>query len=194
MIFNEQELISRVRILLNEDAYDSGTEETDDTGRLTLDLLIKTVLDAEVRRLMDVTIFTGYDDVPELTGTIRAAGPGSGRLELPEDFRTLVELRVSGWQRPVQRALAPEDKGYERRTSPSAIVRGTDTDPMAYLIREPKKRYLEVHPFRAGDTLLCGRYCSAIVCPSEGNIFIPSRHADEILKAVAEQVKKIREQ
>ncbi len=191
MLINQKDLISRVRVRLNEDAYDSGMEEMTDQGRLTLDRIIASVLEPETRRIIAETEFTAGDDLVILAGPFSVAGEDCGTIRLPQDFMKLAELRLSSWKRPVLSVIVPEDPEFRRRNSPSAIVRGTSADPRIYLVRDSTGAFLELHPAGSGDTLLYGFYVADPVTSTVGTFRIPARCLDAVVSAIAERVRKM---
>lgn len=190
MVIKLQDLITKVRIKLNENPKDEGFTSGVGHNGLTLDQIIASITDEEIRRITELSIFTGFDDLQKLYGPITVRN-GAGRFELPADFHRLVEIKVSGWKRAATELTGPENPDYWRRTSISRIVRGTEENPRVYAVEDGTSRYLELHPCSEGAEIEYGDYVSNPMMTPVGSFYLPDRMVPEATSAIAARVREI---
>ena len=190
MVLKLLDLIRMVRIKLNEDPSDEGMAAGVGHTGLTLGQVIASVAEEEIRQILEATVFTGFDDLQKLSGEIRVRD-GVGRVPLPGDFYRLVELKISGWERPVTEAVGPSDRDYWRRNSASRPVRGTYACPRAYISEDSAGRCLELHPCEQGAEIEYGDYLSNPWLTPADCYYIPDRMAGPVTSAIARRVREI---
>lgn len=190
MVISLQDLVSKVRIKLNEDPRDELLVAGMGPRGVTLDRLIASVADEVITETVEQSIFTGFDDLQKLFGEIKVSD-GVGRLELQADFSSLVELRLSCWDRAITTVSSPGEPDYWRRLSLSPVSRGTAANPRAYIVEDESSRYLELHPAEPGAKILYGLYVAIPVMTPVGTFYLPERILPCVTTAIADRVRKI---
>ncbi len=192
MVIALKDLIKRVRIKMNENPVDDGLESGVGHHGLTLDQVIASVADEACERLMDNTVFSGFDDVQTLFGDITFKD-GRGRLAIPSDFYRFIELKLNCWETSATDALRPDEPDYWRKDSVNPVVRGSRTSPRVYITGDRKEGWLELHPCPPGAKVEYGSYlCDPWLTPV-GSYYIPDRMVAHLVSSVAEKARKVLE-
>ena len=190
MVVSQADLIRMVRIKMNEDPRSDDIATGIGHSGLMLDSVISSVANEEIEKALEVTVFTGFDDLQRLKGEITVKR-GVGLLRLPEDFHRLVELKVSGWEEPVTEAEPPTGSGYWRRKSASMSVRGTPSSPRAYIVKDVEGAMLELHPCETGAVVEYGDYVSNPWKVPAGSYYVPDRMIGTVTTAIALKAREI---
>lgn len=117
MIVQVEELVSRVRTVLDRNATATALWVEGDTDTLSTDALIRRHVPEAARRVEEAApphlLETGHT----FADSVYWRGDGSGWVLLPADFMRLVVFEMSDWERAVCQAITPADPRYALQRS-----------------------------------------------------------------------------
>lgn len=153
------DIISQVRIAIDENSPASSGALALDADNLDLDLLISQKISDAVRLVHQQAPAALVDGVP-LTGTIKGNQDGSGSMQLPEDFMRLGVFHMDTWKRPV--TVPIDDRHPDYILQKNKFVRGNTDKPVCVITtdRDAKKivEYYSVTSDVAKHVMLKGTY------------------------------------
>ena len=153
--YDVSELMSAVRVVLDNNMTSDVLAGLGDIDTLTLDEIIRSKLVEGVRTaemnaplalLGGGTTFFGQD-----ISWYQQEGQGSGYIKLPDDFMRLIVFQMSDWLRPVYEAVSPTDPKYNMYRSRYPGVSGCPQKPAAVIINLPVGMALEFHSCIGGQ-------------------------------------------
>ena len=143
----ENDLIPRVRTLIDEVAHDATEDFSSD-------------LDAEIRNAIVMAAQKMRRDLgrafllPQaFPSTLTAGEDGSGTATMPDDFGTLVEFQLRGWKQPVTDFIEPGSAEAKQQMHP--WTRGSASKPVAMVtLSDNANRIRYWSAAKQGDTYI----------------------------------------
>lgn len=88
--------------------------------------------------MMTLTELQGWKALP--SATYQADAEGKVTVTLPEDFLSLLSLRLSSWERPVREVLPPSNWLYRLQAMRWTGLRGCPSRPLAFFTTDNEGR------------------------------------------------------
>lgn len=168
MIYQVDNIVRDVRIVIDENASSAPLILDGDSDTLTLDEIIKSkIVDAVKKVEMDAPIRLlesgfniegiGYwkegntgNETPN-RNTVYWENDLSGWMILPEDFMRLLVFRMSDWEKSVYTPIGITDEAYNLQSCPFAGIRGSTEKPVCAIVLRSVGLTLEFYSCTSKD-------------------------------------------
>jgi len=154
MEYTVSELITEVKVALDQNTSSTALSGLGDVDTLTLDEIIRSKLTDAARIVLESSPL-------EMLGQGRAFGDsvgwdmhrgyGSGHILLPDDFLRLLVFQMSDWSMAVTQPITDSDPRYAMQKSRFPGVRGCPQKPVVAIVKQPIGTVLEFYSCTQGE-------------------------------------------
>jgi len=188
MRYTTDEIVERVRVLLDHARESGELFMLDDADALSIDAIIRSKIVPASRQALLAAPIDMIDTGIPLSGRLSwqdVPGYGMGLLRLPDDFLRLLSIMLSDWKRPAA-IISEDDPEYLWQSNRFAGVRGNPDRPVAAIVRYPGGLMAECYSSRGGEgvTLKRGLYVPEPTI-EDGGIELPTRLVESVVRLSA---------
>jgi hypothetical protein len=188
MRYTTNEIVERVRVLLDHARESGELFALDDADALSIDAIIRSKIVPASRQTLLLAPIDMIDTGKPLPGRLSwpdAPGIGMGLLRLPDDYLRLLSIMLSDWKRPAS-IITEDDPEYLWQSNRFAGVRGNPDRPIAAIVRYPGGLMAECYSSRGGEgvTMKRGLYLQEPEI-EDGGIELPVRCVEAVIRMTA---------
>lgn len=144
MVYKILNILSDVRIAMDENQNSEQLIAENDIDTLTLnDIIGSKVVEAVRRVVTEAPIHLLEGGVP-FGDAVCWRNEGAGWILLPDDFMRLVIFKMSDWERPVYEPITAADHQYQLQFSRYKGLRGNPQKPVVAIVSRSEGRALEL--------------------------------------------------
>lgn len=154
------ELIRKVRVVIDENKTSEGLLSTEDIETLSINDLIREKLPRAARIIEEKAPHNLLDSglaFGSTIGWLGEVGIGAGVISLPDDFLRLVSFKMSDWDYAVTEPISEDSVEYQMQHSKYAGIRGNPQKPVVAIVQRPTGLSLEFYSCRAGSNVTLSR-------------------------------------
>ena len=154
------ELVRRVRIVLDENKTSDALLSNEDIETLSINELIRENLPRAARCVEESAPLYLLDSGIAFGSTIGwfgQTGIGAGVISLPDDFLRLIAFKMSDWDYAVTEAIQENSVEYQMQQSKYAGIRGNTQKPVVAIVQRPTGLSLEFYSCKAGNNVTLSR-------------------------------------
>lgn len=161
-----------------------ATSLTDLVAEVLPDVAERTIAEAERGDI---------DEWLEMEGDFEWVSPGTGEMELPEDFLRLAVFRMSDWKRSVSVAVSSDSPVYSLRFNPGCDRKRIRKSPMVAVVEGRGRRKLEFTGSNdAGAYVELAGYVPRPAGDDPEKLRIPRSLVKRVVMNAASKVREIR--
>ena len=188
MRYSVDDIVRRVRVLLDYDRDSDALIALDDATALSIEGIIRSKIEEASRRVLLVSPAELIDTAKPIESGVSWRGEpgyGMGLLLLPDNFLRLISVQLSDWKRPAQ-IITESDPLYKWQSSPCAGVRGNPDRPVAAVVRYPEGMAVELYSSHggAGVTLTRCLYVAEPKIDYDNMIDLPHLLLDAVVRVI----------
>lgn len=145
MVYNIHDVMSDVRVCLDQNMTSEQLLQTDDVDTLALDDIIRSkILEAVVRVHTNAPTYL-LEQGHNFGDAVFWGDLESGWVLLPQDFMRLIVFEMSDWERAVFTAISTTAPEYELQRQRIKALRGTAQKPICVISVRPEGKVLEFY-------------------------------------------------
>lgn len=186
MIYSIDEVMSDVRVCLDQNMSSEQLIADGDIDTLAMDEIIRSKIVEATRRVHCQAPVHLLEGGHTFGDAVYWADKGCGWVLLPDDFMRLVMFRMSDWERPVYTAISTGDPEYELQSSRFRGIRGTTQKPVCAIAVRPEGNVLEFYACKNdGAYVKQATYLPYPCIDEDGGIDISERCKDAVVYMAA---------
>ena len=149
-MITEDKIVKKVRSIMNEIGEDSNYSLLDE-DTIKIDEYIKSCIPDAVAMAINNSPNRCVNPKSSTTSTVTNNQDGTGSIELPDDFISLVAFKMNGWKRIVSKAYTLDSDEYKQQMNPA--TRAGKNKPVCILsYNGTGKRTLEYYSIGKQET------------------------------------------
>lgn len=194
-VYSIEEIIRDVRIVLDLDKSNNSLILIHDTDALSINDIITSKITDAVKRIHITAPAYLLDGGHNLSNSVHwkdgvgselQSSPGTGWIQLPEDFMRLICFSMSDWSTIVYNAISTDDPLYKKQSSRFKGIKGNPQKPVCIIAVYPTGRVLEFYSCKNNNaTVTMGVYIPYPKIDMYGSIEICERCYTAVIYTIA---------